>query len=116
MSLKNRSELSTRSVSEATRRSRLSDESRTIIHRMQQQHSEELSKLNDKLVDMTMSAEIAGIERKRLKKQIQMSECERELLSSRIEKMSESVTKVTIVKRYKKKPPLRKEVKCLNKT
>ena len=43
-----------------------------------------------------MSAEIAGIERKRLKKQIQTSECERELLSSRIEKMSESVTKVTI--------------------
>ena len=45
---------------------------------------------------MTVSAEIAGIERMRLKKQIQTSECERELLSSRIEKMSESVTKVTM--------------------
>ena len=66
LSPENRSELSTRSVFEATRRSRLSDESRTIIHRIQQQHSEELSKLNDKLVDMTVSAEVAGIGRKRL--------------------------------------------------
>ena len=40
LSPENRSKLSTISVSEATRRSRLSDESRTIIHRMQQQHSE----------------------------------------------------------------------------
>ena len=92
----NRSELSTRCVSEATCRSRLSEESRTIIYRMQQQHSHELSKLNDKLVDMTVSAEIAGIERKRLENQIKTSECERELLSSRREKMSESVTKVTM--------------------
>ena len=43
LSPENRSELSTKSVSEATRRSRLSDESRTIIHRMQQQHSEEVN-------------------------------------------------------------------------
>ena len=115
LSPENRSELSTRS--EATRRSRLSDESRTIIHRMQQQHSEELSKLNDKLVDMTVSAEIAGIEQKRLKKQIQTSECERELLSSRIEKMSESVTKVTMDEKVQEEAAIKERgemVKCLN--
>ena len=102
LSPEKRSELSTGSVSEATRRSRLSDESRTIIHRMQLQHNKELSKLNDKLVDVTVSAEIAGIERKRLENQIKTTECEREPLSSRIKKMSESVTKITIDKKVQK--------------